>query len=573
MTFLPIAERELRLASRRGTTYWRRVLVGLGALVFGAYLMLITSAMGFTGVAGLFALAQAAGLCALAGLFLGCRELADTLSAEKREGTLGLLFLTDLKGYDVVFGKLAAGGLKLLLGLLAAVPVLAIPILRGGVSAGAFWRTVLALLNTLFFACAVGIVVSAFARDRRWALGGATTVAVTFWFVLPALAALSQALRWPVWLGAVLTCSSPHNALATATNWTGGVQTVNGPRWWLSLGANHLLGWAFLGLACWWVPRSWQTRPAGVAKLRWRDRWQRWTLGNSAQRRARRECLLERGAFYWLAARNPWPARATWGVSFLLLALFFVAWWFERSATPSLTVIAAGLFHFILKLRLSGEATNTIAVNRRGQTLELLLSTPLRMRDILAGQWRALRRHFAGPLALALVPNLWLLFVWLGQRWLPWSPAAGLVNVQPEATAILLGSVVALVADVLALGWTGMWMAISQRNVNRADGEAVLRILVLPWTLLIIGFTLVGLARLALGRLPLNFGFWTYFVTWLVLGLANDVFFALWSRHQLFHRFRAKAGEPDETALPAWTRRAIHWLARTLPRPRSAAGG
>src|SRR5256885_5281345 len=41
-------------------------------------------------------------------LFIGARLTADCLSEEKREGTLGLLFLTDLKGYDVVFGKLAA---------------------------------------------------------------------------------------------------------------------------------------------------------------------------------------------------------------------------------------------------------------------------------------------------------------------------------------------------------------------------------------------------------------------------------------------------------------------------------
>src|SRR5437762_6345486 len=41
-------------------------------------------------------------------LFIGARLTADCLSEEKRDGTLGLLFLTDLKGYDVVFGKLAA---------------------------------------------------------------------------------------------------------------------------------------------------------------------------------------------------------------------------------------------------------------------------------------------------------------------------------------------------------------------------------------------------------------------------------------------------------------------------------
>ena len=42
--------------------------------------------------------------CAMSGIWV----TSDCISEEKGEGTLGLLFLTDLKGYDVVFGKLAA---------------------------------------------------------------------------------------------------------------------------------------------------------------------------------------------------------------------------------------------------------------------------------------------------------------------------------------------------------------------------------------------------------------------------------------------------------------------------------
>ncbi|HQU46125.1 MAG TPA: hypothetical protein PK867_25150, partial [Pirellulales bacterium] len=36
---------------------------------------------------------------------------ADCISSERREGTLGLLFLTDLRGHDVVLGKLVVAGL------------------------------------------------------------------------------------------------------------------------------------------------------------------------------------------------------------------------------------------------------------------------------------------------------------------------------------------------------------------------------------------------------------------------------------------------------------------------------
>ena len=63
------------------------------------------------------------GLGMLFCLFAGRRSSADCLSSEKREGTLGLLFLTDLKGYDIVLGKLAATSLNGFYSLLAAFPV------------------------------------------------------------------------------------------------------------------------------------------------------------------------------------------------------------------------------------------------------------------------------------------------------------------------------------------------------------------------------------------------------------------------------------------------------------------
>ena len=110
-------------------------------------------------------------LCLLTGVLL----TSDCLSQEKRDGTLGLLFLTDLKGYDVVLGKFIATSLNAFYGLLALLPVMALPLLLGGVTGAEFWRTALALVNALFFSLAPGICVSAFSRvsDRavRNALG------------------------------------------------------------------------------------------------------------------------------------------------------------------------------------------------------------------------------------------------------------------------------------------------------------------------------------------------------------------------------------------------------------------
>jgi hypothetical protein len=63
--------------------------------------------------------------------------------------------LTDLKGYDIVLGKLARLGAPVYC-LMAAFPALGFTMLLGGVSIGDFAKVALALVNTLFFFSALG---------------------------------------------------------------------------------------------------------------------------------------------------------------------------------------------------------------------------------------------------------------------------------------------------------------------------------------------------------------------------------------------------------------------------------
>src|SRR5437016_11967975 len=185
MTFLPIVERELRVAARRRGTYLLRFLLALVALVF--WFLLLVSARSssaekgqilFTAI-GIIAL----GFSLLAGVFL----TADCLSEEKREGTLGLLFLTELKGYDVVLGKLMATSLHAFYGLLAILPLLALPLLMGGVTAGQFWRISLVLIATLLLSLSAAMLVSALSRDTRQAMAGSLLVLLAFAGILPVL--------------------------------------------------------------------------------------------------------------------------------------------------------------------------------------------------------------------------------------------------------------------------------------------------------------------------------------------------------------------------------------------------
>src|SRR5262249_19778020 len=105
MTFLPVVQRELREVARRKSTFRIRYWTAIIAMVGTFFLLPFIRFNGAAREAGgpLFTLltSYAFGLCMLSGVFL----TADSLSEEKREGTLGLLFLTNLHGYDVVLGK------------------------------------------------------------------------------------------------------------------------------------------------------------------------------------------------------------------------------------------------------------------------------------------------------------------------------------------------------------------------------------------------------------------------------------------------------------------------------------
>ena len=76
---------------------------------------------------------------------------ADSISREKREGTLDLLLLTDLRALDVVVGKLTAKLVLCFYALLAIVPTLGVSTLIGGTSAGQCARLFLVWMNALFF--------------------------------------------------------------------------------------------------------------------------------------------------------------------------------------------------------------------------------------------------------------------------------------------------------------------------------------------------------------------------------------------------------------------------------------
>ena len=369
MFSLPIVRRELRVAARRNGTYSLRSAAALGAIVVGGFVYLGTlrSSQQIFGKALFTALA---GLSMLFCLGAGVRLTADCLSGEKREGTLGLLFLTDLKGYDIIFGKLAATSLSGFYRLLAVFPILAVPLLTGGITNAEFWRMALVLVNAFLFSLAIGMFTSSLSREARKTAGAAFFVILFFTANCPGIAGWLKYKGWSNPLQDLLFLPSPAYSFQLGSDML--FYRFGARAFWWSMGTIHGLAWLFLLLACFIVPRSWQDKPAGRRAAGWRDRWRALQYGNAALRRSFRTRLLDINAFYWRAARAPFLPAFVWALFLLPVAAWICGYsefggsWFNEG-TCFITAIS---FNLVIKCWVASEAGRRLAEDRKLGALE-----------------------------------------------------------------------------------------------------------------------------------------------------------------------------------------------------------
>jgi hypothetical protein len=290
----------------------------------------------------------------------------------------------------------------------------------------------------------------------------------------------------------------------------------------------HVLSWLLLLAASFIVPRTWQDKALTAEEVRRRERVNRIRLGSSEARRGFRRSLLEVNPFYWLVARHRTKPLAVWA----LLALAGFIWTLGLVFDPrdwkheAAYIWTAVLLHTALKCWVATEASRRFSLDRQSGALELLLSTPLPVKDIMRGQWLGLERQFVGPVFVVLLAD----FVFC---------LAG-----PDTTEMVIFWVVLMivfVADLITLAWVGMWRGLNSRRPNRAAAAALVRVLVLPWMLFLLTLTLVGVWNLFRGW-DAQAGLWFA----LMVALAVDAFFGLPARRRLLTEFREVATQRFE---------------------------
>jgi len=142
----PVLIRELRVGARDRWNTFYRVFACIAVLLIGWFTRLFDpNADGRS----LFTAVHQVVLCVI-WIFVPLAT-ADCISKERREGTLGLLFLTPLKAWHVVVAKSLVHGNRALFMWLAAIPVLTLSFLMGGITK---WEVLLSVLIHISPACA-----------------------------------------------------------------------------------------------------------------------------------------------------------------------------------------------------------------------------------------------------------------------------------------------------------------------------------------------------------------------------------------------------------------------------------
>ena len=427
MNAIPAVVRELRAESRNAATFSTRfwaatVLVGLLA-----FFVFATSSGAVDNGAVVFLVLH--GVLNLAIWVLVPLMTSDCISRERRENTLGLLFLTPLGPLDIVVAKSFVHALRALLLWLVVLPVVTVPLLMGGVSGAMVVCSVLLNATALCWALTAGLVASGFCRQRMQSVGVAMALALISFCGVMAVAELSLCVTvgggwggiWDVSIarGMELNFTLESSSLKYRYGmWTapgvrpaGAAQAVDRALMEtcarpLPLAAVSLVGAVLLAGRA--IRLNWQEKPPGpryVWFLRvfcqpvfWKSLFERWI---------RRK--LERNPVGWLEQRT-WVGRAAVAAWVAVVVSVYIAVLSDLGVYRRLMTELQFLAGFGLSFAMAVVAAGSFRRERELGVMELLLISPLNERQIALGRLKGIWEQFAPAAGLLLGVWLWLSF-------------------------------------------------------------------------------------------------------------------------------------------------------------------
>ena len=407
----PVIIRELRAGSRQWGTYWLRVLAA--AFAIGAFVLFMEQGRGMrTGREGaeLFSTMHRILLATIA--VVVPLMTSDCISRERREGTLGLLFLTNLTAREIILAKAIAHGLRACALWAAVLPLMALPILLGGVD----WREVVLSsrysLEFIGMNLVVGLVASAFTRSQVGAICASIclcVLAMTFFAFGNMWAVQLIVQRGPSWaripaisfdFGSAVrfVCSPDFSRFPSQIQfavWMGSL---------LFAVILMLLSMLILWLTAWHLRRNWQDKPKTKRQTDTEKFFCSPVFMTSLFHRWMRRSI-ERNPIGWLEKRS-WTGRITAWIWLAVMISFASALAYSpvtRDGMASYNVLM-----FMLLGSMAYVAAGSFRRERETGALELILVTPLSERHIIFGRLRGLWGQFLPTFLLWVAVVLYL---------------------------------------------------------------------------------------------------------------------------------------------------------------------
>lgn len=465
--WLPIVERELRVSARQKGLHWGRLFsVGVALIVFSIMMLVVR---GFPPeMQGVPIFAAIMFLVMLQSLFAGLGML-DCISKEKREGTLGLLFLTSLGGVDVVMGKMTAGSMKMIYRMLAFLPIVAVTFLMGGVERTMFLTAVFECFSTALFslclaACCSAMVRSFWAGFGLW-LAGMLVLCVGFVLIDAPIEFLAYFFGYDdasTWVHGFRSISPMNMYEFSSPSQYAFVTLGSVARMLFSLGL-------FLG-ACRSTVKSLKGEETKAPR--------RPLFGKAAVKPAPakvvqivKEGPKDLSPMYWLI--NRYRSTKVIAVRLILagMAVLFVFWLSQPEYERSLGwgVFLVSVAHLAVVFWMAAEAAAWTCKLRQSGELELLLTTPMTVKEFWKGYHKAL-------FCKSIVPVILLFFAY----WCFATSTSG----QYSSVGEWLGRMLLIVMiglqlplNLLAAGWTGACFGAFAKNELQAALSATAMVL------------------------------------------------------------------------------------------------
>jgi ABC-type transport system involved in multi-copper enzyme maturation permease subunit len=440
---LPLLRRELLEASHKRRTYALRAIIAIIHVVgFLLYYFSVYSRRGsirqFSGEG--VAAVEIQVLIDLVAIVLLLPAMAcSAISGEREKQTLGLLLISRIGPFALVIEKLLSRLLPMTTLLLITVPMLGVAFLLGGVELGNVLMILCLLLTAAIQVAAVAILCSSIlnsALDAFWAtyivlagmyfvpgivleMIGVPPIAIVQtldsaqlqYFCMSYLLALGGLLRGTTTLTAAAISSLPPLSISA-------MMLIAASRYVVRTGSGNALETG--RVASGFIAATWKTarRLIGwplILAERLRDWF--WANGHFLFLRRKSIAAIETNApIAWREANS--TLLTSWKFHFpLLCTTLFLQWWSfpevigRTHQAEAVCLIADAAVLLMGLMMIAGTGCRTFAAERSRETLDVLLTTPIRNGDLLNQKLSAVNRIRWFILSAILVTGLVHLFV------------------------------------------------------------------------------------------------------------------------------------------------------------------